>query len=107
MDIDLAHFLDACSSKNMLSKHWVDNLIRPVMLIMMYVRDEREGDFFSLHLHACYKMMPYFFAAGHVNYAQYGLCHLRTKHKLPGTVLEQFLKSEHIVRHQDGHWNEI
>ena len=25
---DLAHFLDACSSKSMLSKHWIDNSIR-------------------------------------------------------------------------------
>ena len=33
----LVHFLDACSSKSMLSKHWADNLIRPVILIMMYV----------------------------------------------------------------------
>ena len=32
---DFAHFLDACSSKGMLSKHWVENLIRSVILIMM------------------------------------------------------------------------
>ena len=87
---DLAHFLNACSSNSMLSKHWVDNVIRPVMFIMMYVRDEREGDF-TLHLHAaCCKMMPYFFAAGYVNYARYGLClcYLRKMHKLPGIVLK-------------------
>ena len=28
-------------------------------------------------------------------------------HKLPGIVLEQFLKDEHVVCHQDGHWNRI
>ena len=72
---DLAHFLDAYSSKSMLSEHWVDNLIRPVMLIMMYVYAEHEGDF-SLHLHACYKMMPYFFAAGHLYYARYSVYYL-------------------------------
>ena len=32
---DFSHFLDACSSKGMLSKHWVENLIRSVILIMM------------------------------------------------------------------------
>ena len=99
---DLADFLDACSSKSMLSKHWVDNLIRPIMLIMIYVRSELAGDF-SFQLHACYKMMSYFFAAGHVNYTRYGLCYLRTMHKLPGILLEQFLKGEQVVRHQDGH----
>ena len=28
-------------------------------------------------------------------------------HNLPGIVLEQFLKGEHIVCHQDGHWDGI
>ena len=28
-------------------------------------------------------------------------------HKLPGIVLEQFLKDEHVVHHQDGHWKRI
>ena len=78
---DLPHFLNLCSSKSMLSKHWVDNLIKPVILIKMYVRTEREGDF-SLHVNACYKMMPYFFVAGHVNYARYGVT------MLPGWTLE-------------------
>ena len=51
--------------------------------------------------------MPYFFAAGLVNYAPYGICYLRTINKLPGTVLEQFIKGEHVVRHQDEQWNGI
>ena len=51
--------------------------------------------------------MPYFVAAGLVNYAPYGICHLRTINKLPGTVLEQFIKGEHVVRHQDEQWNGI
>ena len=80
--------------KSMLSKHWVDNLIRLVMLIMVI-----------LYLHACYKMLPYFYQVGHVNYAQYGLCFLRMMHKLPGIVLVQFIKGEHVVHHQDRHWN--
>ena len=88
---DLTNFLDAYSLENMLSKNWVDILIWPVILIMMYVRAECEGNV-SLHLHACHKMMPYFFATGLVNYARYGICYLRTVNKLPGIVLEQFIK---------------
>ena len=53
---DLARFLDACLSKRMLSRRWFNNLIRSVMFIMMFIRVLREGDF-SLHLHACYKVM--------------------------------------------------
>ena len=51
--------------------------------------------------------MPYFFATGLVNYAPYGICYLRAINKLPGTVLEQFIKGEHVVRHQDEQWNGI
>ena len=91
---DLANFLDACSLENMLSKNRIDILIWPVILIMMYVCAECEGNI-SLHLHACHKMMPYFFATGLVNYARYGICYLRTMNKLPGIVLEQFIKDEY------------
>ena len=52
-------------------------------------------------------MIPYFLAAGHVNYAGYSLFYLRTMQKLPGIVLEQPPKGEHIVCHQDGYWNGI
>ena len=77
----------------------------------MCVRAESENDF-SLHLDACYKMMPYFFAAGHVNYAPYSLCYLQTMHKLPGIVLDAPSRKCccagcAVVRHQDGHWNGI
>ena len=72
----------------------------------MYIRAEREGDF-ALHLYTCHKMMPYFFSAGHTNYARYGICYLRTMHKLPDGILHAFLKGEHVMRHQDGLWNGI
>ena len=51
--------------------------------------------------------MSYFFAAGHTNYAAYGLYYLRTMHKLPGNILDTFMKGEHVMRHQDGLWNAI
>ena len=80
--------------------------MRPVMLMLICIRAEREGDF-AFHLYTFYKMMPYFFAAGHTNYARYGLCYLRTMHKLPGNILDAFMKGEHVMHHQDGLWNGI
>ena len=103
---DFDNFLESCSSKSVLSKHWVVNFIRPVMLLLIYIRAEREEDF-ALHLYACCKMMPYFFPAGHTNYALYGLCYVRTMNKLPGNILDAFMKGEHVMRHQDGLWNGI
>ena len=52
-------------------------------------------------------MLPYFFAAGHVNYARYGLYNLRTMEAMPQACQEQFLKGEHVMRHVPGVWNGI
>jgi len=37
---------------------------------MLYVRAEREADW-PLHIQAMKFMIPYFFAAGHINYARF------------------------------------
>lgn len=64
--------------------------------MILYLRAEREAEW-SLHLWAVERIIPYFFAAGHVNYARYGV--------LPDDVLEKFLKGEHVMRHNTGLWN--
>ena len=61
----------------------------------------------GLHLEACKRMLPYFFAAGHANYARYGVYYLHSMKKLPKEILEKFLKGEHVMRHQDGYRNGI
>ena len=59
--------------------------MKPVLLMMTYVMAEREGDWL-LHLATFKKMLPYYIAAGHVNYALYGLYYLRSIEKLPPHV---------------------
>ena len=86
------------------AKHWVNNLILPVFLIMIFVRAEREGDW-ALHLWAVHEMIPYFFASGHIHYARYSLVYLRSMEKLHGDILERFMKGEHVQRHRNGVWN--
>ena len=51
------------------------------------------------------EMLPYFFASGHMHYARYGLYYIRSMEKLPGEVLQHFLKGEHVMRHKAGIWN--
>lgn len=53
------------------------------------------------------RMLPYFFAAGHVNYARYGLYYLRSMENMPAKVENFFLKGEHVMRHTSGYWNSI
>ena len=63
---DLISYFENASSKSITSKHWVENLIKPVLLMMQFMRAEREGEW-ALNLHACKEMIPYFFAANHTN----------------------------------------
>ena len=83
-----------------------------VLLMMLFVRAEiieellREGDW-PMHLYAVSKMISYLFAAGHHNYARYGLYYLQDMKSLPAAILERFLKGEHVIRHQKGFWNGI
>ena len=94
------------ASQSQTTKLWVVVLIKPVLLTMMFVRAEREGDW-PLHLATYKQMLPYFFAAGHVNNARYGLCYLREMERLPQEVLSHIMKGEHVMYHSDALWNGI
>ena len=83
---DPTKFLDDVSTKCCLAEHLVCNLIKPVLLIMLYVKAEREGEF-ALHLDVCRKMLPYFFVACHWNYAADGAVYVQLMENLPGYVL--------------------
>ena len=85
------------------AKLWVENLIKPVQLIMLFVRAEREGDW-PLHLAVVSKMLPYFFATGHYNYARYATYYLNDMKNLPPVILARFLKGEHTTHHQKVEW---
>lgn len=52
------------------AKLWIDGFVGPMLTIFLYIRAEREGEW-ALHLASVEKMLPYFFAAGHPNYARY------------------------------------
>ena len=103
---DLMKALEERATQSKTAKLWVDVLIKPVFLMMSYIRAEREGDWL-LHLATFKQMLPYYFASSHVHYARYGLYYLRTMEKLPPHVLSHFLKGEHVTRHVQGIWNGI
>ena len=103
---DLLSTLDDLSSKSLLAKHWIQNLINPVFIAMLYLRAEREADF-PLHYYAVTQMMPYICAAGHWNYIRDGTCYIRSIERIPNTVLQHFLNGEHVVRLQDGLCNAV
>ncbi len=100
----LMRILEHGSRQSRTTKLWVDNMIKPVMLMLLFIRAEREADW-PLHMLATKLMMPYFFSSGHFNYARYCLYYLHSMSKLPSPVLKEFMKGNHVMRHQSGIWN--
>ena len=92
---DLSKFLDKVLAKGSLAEHWLPNLIKPALLMMLYARLER-GEF-ALHLDVCNRMLSYFFAASHWNYARDGIAYVQMMDNLPGNVRNPLMKQEHVV----------
>lgn len=67
---DLDEILQSLSVQSLTSKIWINLLIRPLLLCLLYVRAEKEGNFI-LHLYCVQEMLPYFFAAGHHYHASW------------------------------------
>ena len=95
---DLFDVIDGLASRSRTTKMWVDAFIKPVFIMMLYVRAEREADW-PLHLLTVKQMMPYFFSSGHINYARYGLYYLRSMEGLTENVLQHFIKGSHVMGH--------
>ena len=66
---DLLTEIEGFATKSRTAKMWVDAFIKPVMIMMLYVRAERMGDW-SIHLQAVQLMLPYFFASWYFHYAR-------------------------------------
>ena len=69
---DLCKVLDGLSLKSITTKMWVDDIIKPFFIMMLFIWGDHEGDF-ALHLTAAEMMMPYLFAANKHRYSRYGL----------------------------------
>jgi hypothetical protein len=103
---DLMAILERRAVQSRTTKLWLDCLIKPVFIMMLFVRSERKAEW-ALHLYAVASMIRYFFAAGHVNYARYGLYYLRSMEKISHEVQARFRNGEHVMRHKPGLWNAI
>ena len=89
--------LKARASKSWTAKYWMENLILPVFLILIFFRPEQEG-MWALNLRAVNEMILYFFTAGNIHYSRYSKIYLRSMQKLHVETLERFLKGEHVQR---------
>ena len=90
--------------QNETGRHWVDNFIAPTMLIHLFLRAEREGDF-NLRNYALYHMLRVFFVAGHVSYGRYMLQYLEGLKDLPKKAIEDLENGAFVCRHMEGRFN--
>ena len=99
-DAALSEYLDkACEHPT--GRLWVNCLIRPTFITLQFLRAEREGDFL-LQQYCLKQMVPYFFAAGHHNYARYITWYLKVVQSLPHEAKKDLLAGAHVCRHSDG-----
>ena len=88
-------------------RHWVDNLLKPTLLVHQLLRSEREGDFLLQQL-TLERMLPYFFVAGHHHYARYITHHiLEMRYLLPPEAKTELVSGAFVSRHQEGSWNGV
>lgn len=87
------------------AKVWIQYMDM-VDLLRDFIRSERTGNW-KLHLSTVKKMIPYFAAAGHYNYAKAAHIYLQQMEQLQKnhpTVFEHFMKGHHVVRRSDRFW---
>ena len=99
---ELSEYLEAVR-EHPVGRLWVDCLIKPTLLALQLLRAQRDGDFLLQQV-SLEAMMPYFFAAGHMNYARYITWYLRNVENLPTTAKNDLMEGAHVhvCRHSDG-----
>ena len=83
--------LDARASHSRTTKLWSDNLVKTVIIMMIFSRAGHEDDW-ALHLYAEEAMLLYFCAAGCHNYARYAAHYV---HQMKGLNPEMMKKLQH------------
>ena len=103
---EVNEYLIKCS-EHPTGKLWVQNLIKPTLLIHQLMRAEREGD---MHLQesSIEGLLPYFIAAGHYHYARYLTYNiLDTRQNVPAAARTELASGAFVFRHKPGVWNAL
>ena len=89
---------------NRTEKQWIDCLVQPIFIVLLFVRAEREGDW-PLHRLVMDEMATYFFACAHFDCVRYGLLYLRSMQHIHPALLRRFMVGEHVMHHTALLWN--
>ena len=87
------------STSHQTGRHWVDNLIRPTLLVHHLLHAEPEGDFL---------LQMASFASGHFHYARYLTQYtLEVNHLIPPEANAELASGALVCRHRAGGWNSV
>jgi len=103
---DLSDYPETCR-QHPTGRHWVNNLIKPTLLVHQLLRSERE-EYFMLQQLTLERLLPYFFVAGHHHYARY-ITHqvLEMRHLLPPEAKMELVSCAFVCHHQEGSWHGV
>ena len=88
--------LHQCRAKSRTTTQWVDCLIQPIFIMLLFVRGERESC-------AAKEMIPYFFCLYAFQiHVRYGILYIRSTHHLHSTLLERLWQENMSLTKQMG-----
>ena len=103
---DISQYLDT-AREHPTGKMRVDCLIRPTLIAHQFERAERDCEYL-LQQHCYQQMLPYFFAAGHWQYARYVTWHvMEMQYMLPDDAKKDMLAGAHVCLYRPGTWNSV
>ena len=98
-------YLAELSNTSKTPKLWIDCLIKPVYILMSFLRAAHENEH-ALQIASAETMLPYFMAAGCYHYARYGTFYVHHMCSLSSTVLKQ-PQHDCSLRRLPGYFNGI
>ena len=67
----MVQVLDNTAQQSRTARLWIDYLVKPLMIMMLFIRTERDGNW-PLHLLAAESMLVYFLSDEYWNYVRLG-----------------------------------
>ena len=79
-------------------QYW-DTVLEMEIIGLIFIRSHREGNF-QLYVESVKKLVPFFFAFDHQNYARWLPVHIRDMENVPESIMKEFSQNGHWVVHK-------
>jgi len=104
--VKLRSRLEQLRKSSLTARLWIDCVVHATSIMLLFIRAERKANW-VMHMYAVTEMLPYFFAAGHHQYARYISHYVNSMKCLPKEVHRLVMNGDTTVRHTSGKFNGI